>query len=113
MGKPRWLAAGVVVGVGGTVWAEQRVRRRVRRVVDRLTPTQVVDEAAGAAREVGARVRVAVATGRDERARREAELWGRLLGDPVRPDLVPVTAATAHGVVRRPPSQRRRQRGPR
>ncbi len=118
MGRPTWLAAGVVVGVGGTIWAEQRVRRRLRRVVDRLTPAHVAGEAAGSARQVGARVRVAVATGREERSRREAELWDRLRDEPVRPGpaaaMVSATApATANGAGNHPPASRRRRRDPR
>jgi hypothetical protein len=74
MGRPAWLAAGVVLGVGGTLWAEKRVRRAVRQVADHLTPSHMVGDAAASARAVGARVREAVASAREERARREAEL---------------------------------------
>ena len=116
MGRPRWMAAGVVVGVGGTIWAEQRVRRRIRRVVDRLTPAHVVADAASSARQAGARVREAVATGREERDRREVELWEQLLEEPARPGPSATAAfatATATGTGRRPVPSRRRRADPR
>ncbi|MGO9455480.1 MAG: hypothetical protein ACLP62_00330, partial [Acidimicrobiales bacterium] len=75
MRRPVWLAAGMALGVGGTLWAEQRVRRAARRAAGRLAPEQVVAGARQSVRQVGDRVRSAVDAGREARATREAELW--------------------------------------
>jgi hypothetical protein len=74
MGRPTWLVAGVALGIGGTLWAEQRVRRGVQQAVARLSPDNVAAEALGSVRQFGDRVRVAVDTSREARARREDEL---------------------------------------
>ncbi len=79
-----WLGTGIVIGVGATLWAEQRVRRRVRRAVELLTPAVGGQEALQAAREMGARVRDAVDAARTERRRQETELWRRLGDVPPR-----------------------------
>ena len=76
--RPLWVATGVAIGVGGTLWAEQRVRRRLQQAADRLTPRHVADGARDSVRQLGARVRGAVEEGRDERDRTEAELWDGL-----------------------------------
>lgn len=76
--RPLWLGAGVAIGVGTTLWAEQQVRRRVRRAVDLLSPMVAGSEALDAARAMGGRVRDAVDAARAERLRHEAELWHRL-----------------------------------
>jgi hypothetical protein len=81
MRRPMWLGAGIVVGVGGTVWAEQRVRRRVRRTLAWLSPAVARSEAADAARELKGRVRDALDVARAEQRRSEAELWRRM-GEP-------------------------------
>jgi hypothetical protein len=78
IGRPLWLAAGVAVGVGGTLWAE----RRVRRAVDRLVPESVATEAGRSVRRLGDRVQAAVVAGREARDRREEELWAELGGRP-------------------------------
>ncbi len=78
MRRPLWLGAGVALGVGGTLWAERRVRRTVRRATDRLTPQYATTRARARAAELGDRVRGALAEGRSARDRREAELWGDL-----------------------------------
>jgi hypothetical protein len=100
MRRPTWLAAGVVLGVGGTLWAEQRLRRRVRQAVQRLSPEQVAGGAVDSVRQLGDRVRVAVETGRQERERRETELrddladrWAPRHARP--PARRPVTSAPA------------------
>lgn len=89
MRRPLWLAAGMAVGVGGTLWAEQRVRRQVRRLSDAVAPTRLAAGARAAAQGTGARVRNAVEAGRDEKVRRQAELWRDLAleaaGDDVSP----------------------------
>jgi len=74
MRRPLWLAAGAALGVGGTLWAE----RRLRRVADRLTPPSLATEAGKSVRRLGDRVQAAVAAGRQERERREEELWVEL-----------------------------------
>jgi hypothetical protein len=82
MRRTWWLGAGVAMGVGGTLWAEQRVRRGIEEVVDRLTPQHLAGSAAASVRSFGARVRVAVDTGREARAQREDELWQDLGNRP-------------------------------
>jgi hypothetical protein len=89
IGRPLWLAAGVAVGVGGTLWAE----RRVRRAVDRLTPESVAAGAGRSVRRLGDRVQAAVAAGREARDRREEELWADLGGRPPEPPPVPAGRA--------------------
>jgi hypothetical protein len=78
MRRPVWLGAGFLLGVGGTLWAGQRVRRRVRRAVEVLSPAVARSEALQAARQMGGRVRDAVDTARVERRRYETELWRRM-----------------------------------
>ncbi len=67
--------AGVAVGVGGTLWAEQRVRRTVAQAVERLTPEHLAGEALSTVKAAGHRVRAAVDAGRDEKGRHEEQLW--------------------------------------
>jgi len=64
--------------VGGTLWAEQRVRRAARLAAGRLAPEQVAAGARESVRQMGDRVRSAVDAGREARASREAELWEEL-----------------------------------
>lgn len=102
--RARWLAIGVVLGVAGTLWVRYRLRRRLDRAVATVLPGGLSGDAATTLREAGARVRAAIDAGRDERARREAELWAELGGQPrhakhARP------APTAHR--RRPPAAAR------
>ncbi len=78
MRRPMWLGAGIVLGVGATLWAEQRVRRRVRRAVDLLTPSAAANEVAGLVRHAGDRAREAFDAARVERHRHELELWRRI-----------------------------------
>ena len=81
MRRPVWLAAGVALGVGGTLWAEQRVRRVVRQATVRLSPEHVAGGAVDSVRQVGDRVRQAVDAGRQARAQREEELWAEMSTD--------------------------------
>lgn len=81
MRRPVWLAAGVAIGVGGTLWAEQRVRRQVRRVSARLSPEGLTAGVRARGAETGARWRTAVEAGRSEQRRREAQLWEELGAD--------------------------------
>ena len=88
-----WLAAGVAMGAGSTLWAERKVRRAVEQAAARMQPESLAAEAGRATRRaaLGAgratrkaagaasgRVRDAVASGRDEMRRREEELWADL-----------------------------------
>jgi hypothetical protein len=82
MRRPVWLALGVGVGVGGTLWAEQKVRRVVRQTAERLTPEHAARQARQRVSGLGERFKTAVEEGRDERSRREAELWAELSGPP-------------------------------
>lgn len=76
--RPLWLGAGVAIGVGGTLWAEQRVKRRVHQLSAALTPTGAADGLRRSAQAAGHRVRAAVDDARLERRRREAELWAEI-----------------------------------
>ncbi len=99
-----WLATGVAVGAGSSLWAERKVRRSVQQAAARLQPDAVVVEVGRSARQVagtaGDRVRDAVGAGRDEMQRREEELWSELAAvgvDPVAPAGRPeVAAPVAH-----------------
>ena len=82
--RPLWVATGVVIGVGGTLWAEQRVRRGLQHAADRLAPEHIAAGARDSVRQLGARVRGAVEEGRDERDRTEAALWQSVDERPVR-----------------------------
>jgi len=88
-----WLATGVAIGAGSSLWAERKVRRSVQQAAARLQPDAVVVEVGRSARHVadtaGSRVRDAVASGRDEMQRREEELWSELASQGV--DLPPPT----------------------
>ena len=72
--RPLWLGTGVVLGVGGTLWVEKRVRRAAAL----LSPRVAGSEAAQAARALGGTVRDALDVARAERRRHEAELWRRI-----------------------------------
>jgi len=76
--RPLWFGAGLAAGVAGTVWAERRVRRQFRRAVDVISPSKAGQEAMRTAREASARLQTALDAGRNERRRREAELWRKL-----------------------------------
>jgi hypothetical protein len=109
MSRARWLAAGMAVGVGGTLWAERRVRSRVHQAIERLQPTRVAEGVTASARDVGVRVQGAIAAGRDERSRREAELWRQLRGEHPTPMLVS-TGASAGPSTRRSPGRSQARR---
>lgn len=82
MKRPAWLLAGVVVGAGGALWAEARVRREIRRVAGRLEPQHVVSQTVASARRMSGRVRDAVEAGKAEREQSEAALWNDLRSEP-------------------------------
>jgi hypothetical protein len=71
MRRARWLATGVALGAGGTIWA----RRRLGALPARLEPTRVAGELADATRE---RVRAAVGAGKAQAHKRETEIRNRL-----------------------------------
>lgn len=97
-----WLGTGFVIGVGATLWAEQRVRRRFRRAMELFTPGVAGHDPLHAARQMGARVRDAVDVARSERRRQETELWRRLGEVPPRLEgQVPAHRARAPKGVRR------------
>ncbi|MGH9082164.1 MAG: hypothetical protein ACRDY3_07650 [Acidimicrobiales bacterium] len=84
----RWLGTGALLGVGGALWTRRRLVRRLDRAVSVVVPGGLSGDVAVAARQAGARVRAAVEAGRDERRRREAELWAQLDGPAVHRDPV-------------------------
>ncbi len=85
-----WLATGVAVGAGSTLWAERKVRRTWQEAAARLQPDTIVVEVGRSARQVavgaGDRVRDAVSSGREEMQRREEELWAELAAQGTGPE---------------------------
>jgi hypothetical protein len=85
-----WLATGVAVGAGSTLWAERRVRRTWQQAAARLQPDAIVVEVGRSARQAagsaGDRVRDAVWSGREEMQRREEELWAELAAQGTGPE---------------------------
>jgi hypothetical protein len=88
-----WLATGVAVGAGSTLWAERKVRRTWHEAAARLQPDAIVVEVGRSARQVAAgagdRVRDAVWSGREEMQRREEELWSELAAQDRGPEPPP------------------------
>lgn len=80
--RARWVAFGIVLGVAGTVWVRRRFRRRIDQAVAALVPGGLSDGPMASLRDARSRLRAAVDAGREERARREAELWDDLEGQP-------------------------------
>lgn len=75
--RVRWIGTGAVLGAGGSIWAQQALRRRVRR----LRPDSLARRAVEGARTLGADVGGALGEGRQAMREREAELRARL-GQP-------------------------------
>ena len=77
-----WLVTGVVAGAASSLYAERKLRRTVEAASARLQPDALVAEVGRTARHAvsgaGGRVRGAVASGREEKRRREVELWSEL-----------------------------------
>lgn len=73
MRRARWLATGVALGAGGTVWA----KKRLGDLQGRMEPARVVGDVAGATRR---RVQAAVGAGRAQAQQREQELRAKLEG---------------------------------
>jgi hypothetical protein len=82
--RVRWMSIGAAVGLGGSVWAQ----RRVRRAVDRYLPEQVVSSAGQRARNLRSDVRDALTEGRLAMRDREEELRAQVEGrSPAAPPL--------------------------
>jgi hypothetical protein len=77
-----WLLTGVVAGAASSLYAERKLRRTVEAAAARMQPDVLVAEVGRSARQAvsstGGRVRSAVASGRQEKRRREVELWSEL-----------------------------------
>jgi dTDP-4-dehydrorhamnose reductase len=73
--RSRWFVVGAAAGASGTIAAQRRVRRAVRRIA----PDSVVRTTAATARERAAHVADAVRDGRRTMLAKEAEL--RALAD--------------------------------
>lgn len=95
--RARWVAVGILIGVAGSFWVRRRFRRRLDRAVATVLPGGLSGGAATSLREAGARVRAAVDAGREERARREKELWDDLEGQPRHARHARPTAAVHRG----------------
>ena len=82
-----WLVTGVVAGAASSLYAERKLRKTVEAASARLQPDALASEVGRTARQAvastGGRFRDAVATGREEKRRREVELWSELgpIGD--------------------------------
>lgn len=74
--RVRWLSIGAAVGLGGSVWAQ----RRVRRTVDRYLPDEVVARAGARARDLRSDVRDALDEGVLAMRAREEELRAQVQG---------------------------------
>ena len=77
-----WLVTGVVAGAASSLYAERKLRRTVEAAAARMQPDTLVADVGRTARKAVAstrgRVRSAVASGRQEKRRREVELWSEL-----------------------------------
>lgn len=73
MRRPLWFGAGVATGAGLTLWAQLRLRLRMRRTLAVLAPSFTDSEAVRSAREAVGRLRDAVDAARVERHRRRRE----------------------------------------
>ncbi len=77
-----WLVTGVVAGAASSLYAERKLRRTLEAAQARLQPDALAVEVGRTARQAvsstGDRVREAVVTARQEKRRRESELWTEL-----------------------------------
>jgi hypothetical protein len=71
--RTRWLATGVAIGAGGSIWA----KRRLGSLQGQLEPQRVAGAIADATRD---RVRAAVGAGRAQAQQREEEIRTKLEG---------------------------------
>jgi hypothetical protein len=65
-----WLCVGTVVGLGGSFWAQRRLRQRI----ERYAPERVAQQVSSSARALGADVRAAAQEGRAAMREREESL---------------------------------------
>ncbi|MCU4184839.1 hypothetical protein K6U06_10755 [Acidiferrimicrobium sp. IK] len=72
--RVRWVGIGAVLGAGGSIYAQLKVRRTAQRYL----PPEVSARVADRARWLGQEVQEAVAEGRSAMAEREAELRARI-----------------------------------
>ncbi|HXQ90869.1 MAG TPA: hypothetical protein VN768_04860 [Acidimicrobiales bacterium] len=73
--RPLWLAAGAVLGAGGTLWTRRRLERLSRRVRPTAVAGEVVSMVDRTRRNAADKVRDALDTGRSDAQRRQDELW--------------------------------------
>jgi hypothetical protein len=78
MRRTWWLATGAALGAGGTLWVEHQVRQRLQAARERLSPQGLAAGARESVQGAADRLRAAVEAGRQERVRREDELWAGL-----------------------------------
>lgn len=87
MKRVTWFAGGVVAGVTASGLAARKVKRTVAKTVDQLKPVNV-------AKAASARVRDAVAEGREAMRVKEAELRARRDGSPAPAEANDLTAGS-------------------
>jgi hypothetical protein len=73
MKRARWLATGVALGAGGTIWA----KKRLETLQERVEPVRLAGDLAGATKS---RVIDALGAGRAQAQRREEEMRASLEG---------------------------------
>jgi hypothetical protein len=66
----RWMAAGLFVGVSGSLWVE----RKVKAIAGRYSPSGIAGNATARARGIPGDFRAAIVEGREAMRAREAEL---------------------------------------
>jgi hypothetical protein len=81
MRRPLWLAAGVALGAGGTLWTRRRLERLSRRLQRGTVAADLASLADRSAHGAVDRLRDAVDAGRDAARRREDRLWHELGGN--------------------------------
>jgi hypothetical protein len=68
--RVRWLGTGLALGVGGSLWAQ----RKVKDMAARYRPSGLANSAANRARDVPSDLRAALREGREAMRQRESEL---------------------------------------
>jgi len=68
--RVRWIGTGLALGVGGSLWAQ----RKVKAVASRYRPSGLAGSAASRARDIPSDVRAAIREGRETMRQRESEL---------------------------------------
>ena len=86
MRRPLWLAAGMAIGAGGTLWTRRRLERLSRRLERGAVTADLVALADRSAHGAMHRVRAAVDVGRAAARRREDALRRELDGRAVHPN---------------------------